>query len=93
MSPKKAPAKTEPTSLTTSKMEIIDDDNVLNVSDDVVIVPDDTVVDDFYGEISRNLTAMPPNDLAKAYFQIESVESLHPSLFDENQIQVIDDSL
>lgn len=52
-------------------------------------------VDDFFGEISRNIEE---NDLGNAFgmdFQIESVESLHPSLlnFDESQIQVIDDSL
>lgn len=73
-------------------MEIINDDNVLNVSDDVVLVHDDTNVEDLFGEISRNIDAMPSNDLAKTYFQIESVQSLHPSLFNEDQI-VIDDSL
>lgn len=73
-------------------MEIIDDDNVLNVSDDVVLVSDDTHVEDFFGEISRNINAMPSSVLANDLFQIESVESLHPSLFDGSHI-VIDDSL
>lgn len=87
VSPKKKPNKMKPTSLTTTKMEIIDTDNVMDVSDDVVLVHDDTHVEDLFGELSRNLDAMPPN-----FLQIESVESLHPSLFDESHI-VIDDSL
>lgn len=73
----------ESTSLTSHKMEIIDDDDddVLNVSDDVVLVHDDSNVEDFFGEISRNLNAVPSEELSEALFQIESVESLHPSLF------------
>lgn len=64
-------------------MEIIDDDDddVLNVSDDVVLVQDDSNVEDFFGEISRNLNTVPSDDLTDTLFQIESVESLHPSLF------------
>lgn len=95
VSPIKKPTKMEPASITTTKMEIVDED-VLNISDDVVLIPDDNNVNDFFDEIHRNINAMPANELENDLFQIESVESLHPSvapfMFDDSQI-VIDDSL
>lgn len=70
------------------------DENLLNVSDDVILVNEPVVDDDLLGEITRNIEENDLEDAFNMNFQIESVESLHPSLlpFDENPV-VIDDSL